>query len=128
MEIFRRRCIWSNLQVILLKRRIKSVVSKSLYDLMQSSRAWFKKYNITISGIDFHRCYSNHSVFVRHTKSGIIALVVYVDILLTDSDLARLLESKEYLKRYFVIKNMRKPKYFLGIEVAYQNHYVLLSQ
>jgi len=26
-----------------------------------------------------------------------------------------------YLKRHFVTKNMRRPKYFLGIEVAYQN-------
>jgi len=33
-----------------------------------------------------------------------------------------------YFKRHFVTKNMERPKYFLGIEVAYQKHSVLLSQ
>ena len=33
-----------------------------------------------------------------------------------------------YLKRHFVTKDMRRPKYFLGIEVAHQKYSVLLSQ
>jgi len=54
---------------------------------------------------------------------------VYVDeILLTDSDSAELLETKEYLKHHFVTKVMGRPKYFLGIEVAHQKYSVLLSQ
>jgi len=44
---------------------------------------------------------------------------VYVnDILLTGSDSAGLVETKEYLRCYFVTKDMGKPKYFLGIEVT----------
>jgi len=36
-----------------------------------------------------------------NTKSGIVVLTVYIDdILLTGSDSAGLLETKEYLKRY----------------------------
>jgi len=53
------------------------------------SRAWFEKFSITISGNDFHRRHSDHSVFVRRTKSGIVVLIVYIDdILLTGSDSA----------------------------------------
>jgi len=53
---------------------------------------------------------------------------VYVDdILLTRNDSAGLMETKEYLRRHFVIKEMGKPKYFLGIEVAHQKHSVHLS-
>ena len=82
-----------------------------------------------ISVIDFHRCRSDHSIFVQHTKSGIVVLVVFVDdILLTDSDPGGLLETKEYLKRHFVTKDMGVPKYFLGIEIAYQKYSILLSQ
>ena len=43
----------------------------------------------------------------RCTKSGIVVLVMYVDdILLTGSDPGGLLETKEYLKRHFVTKDM----------------------
>ena len=38
-----------------------------------------------------------------------------------------LAETKEYLKQYFVTKDMAKPRYFLEIE-AYQKHDLFLSQ
>jgi len=58
-----------------------------------------------------------------------VILAVYVDdILLTRSNSVALIETKEYLKRYFVTKDMGKPRYFLGIEVACQKHGLLLSQ
>ena len=84
---------------------------------------------MVISGIGFARCHSDHSVFIHHTKSGSVILAVYVDdILLTGSNSVALTETKEYLKRYFVMKDMGKPKYFLEIEVAYQKYGLLLSQ
>ena len=101
---------------------------KAIYGLKQSPRSWFEKFNMVISGIGFARCHSDHSVFVRRTKSGSVILTVYVDILLTGSDSVTLAETKEYLKRYFMTKDMGKSRYFLGIEVAYQNHSLLLSQ
>jgi len=86
------------------------------------SNGVFEKFSLIISSISFHRCHSDHSVFVRLTKSGIVVLIVYIDdILLTGSDSDGLLETK----RHFVTKNMRYPKYFLGIEVAHQKHSVL---
>jgi len=91
-------------------------LKKAIYDLKQSLGVWFEKFSITISGIDFHRCHSDHSIFVRCTKSSIVVLVVYVDdILLTGSESGGLLETKEYLKLHFVTKNMRRSKYFLEI-------------
>ena len=58
-----------------------------IYGLKQSPRAWFEKFSLTISGIGFRRCHSYHFVFVLHTRSGIVVLVVYVDdILLTGSN------------------------------------------
>ena len=58
-----------------------------IYDLKQSLQAWFEKFSITISGIDFHMCILDYSVFVQHTKSGTVILAAYVDdILLTNSD------------------------------------------
>jgi len=40
---------------------------------------------------------------------------------MTGSNSAELLETKKYLKRHFVTKDMGRPKYFLGIEVAKKN-------
>jgi len=104
-------------------------LKKTINSLKQNPWAWFEKFNITISGIDFHTCHSDYSVFVQHTKSGIVVLTIYVDdILLSDSDSTELLETNEYLKHYFVTKDMERPKYFLGIEVTDQKHSVLFSQ
>jgi len=66
------------------------------------------------------------SSFIAH---GIVVLPVYVDnILLTSSDSDGIVEIKMYLKRHFMTKDMGRPKYFLGTEVAHQKHNVLLSQ
>jgi len=74
---------------------------------------------MVIFGIEFAHCHSDHSVFVCHTKSGSVILAVYVDdILLIGSDSVALVEIKEYLIRYFMTKDMGKPRYFLRIEVA----------
>ena len=65
-------------------------------------------------------------MFIRRTRSGIVVLTVYVnDILLTGSDSAGTVETKMYLQCHFVTKNIGRPKYFLGIEVAYQKYSVL---
>ena len=104
-------------------------LKKAIYGLKQSPRAWFEKFSTAISGVGFKRCQSDHSVFIRRTTSGLVVLAVYVDdILLTESDLVAITETKEYLSRHFVTKDMGKPKYFLGIEIAYQKDRLLLSQ
>ena len=104
-------------------------LKKAIYGLKKSPRAWFEKFSLTIFGIAFRRCHLDHSVFIRRTRSGIVVLTVYIDdILLTGSDSAGIIETKMYLMRHFVTKNMRRPKYFLRIEVTHQKHSVLLSE
>jgi len=101
-------------------------LKKAINGLKQNPGVWFEKFSLTISGIGFHQCHSDHFVFVRGTRSGIVVLVVYVDeILLTGSDSTGIVETMMYLKRHFVTKDMGRPKYFLGIEIAYQKHSVL---
>ena len=50
------------------------------------------------------------------------------DIILTGSDSAGISETKEYLKRHFITKDMGKSRYFLGIEFAYDRNIMALSQ
>ena len=44
------------------------------------------------------------------------------------SDIAGIVEVKQYLAQHFVTEDMRKPKYFLGIEFAYARDRLILSQ
>ena len=104
-------------------------LNKAIYELNQSSKAWFEKFSLIISGIGFRQCHSNHFVFVRCIRSVIVVLAAYVDdIFLTGIDSAEIMETKVYLKRHFVTKDMRRSKYFLRIAVAYQKYSILLSQ
>ena len=80
---------------------------------------------MVISGIGFRRCQHDHSVFIRKTATGIVVLVVYVDdILLTGSDITAINETREYMKKHFVTKDMGKTKYFHALLLS-QRKYVL---
>ena len=63
---------------------------------------------------------SDHSVFYHHTSSRqCIYLIVYVnDIVITGSDQDGIRKLKQHLFNHFQTKNLRKLKYFLGIEIV----------
>uniref|UniRef100_A0A2N9EE62 Reverse transcriptase Ty1/copia-type domain-containing protein n=1 Tax=Fagus sylvatica TaxID=28930 RepID=A0A2N9EE62_FAGSY len=58
---------------------------KSLYGLKQSPRAWFSRFSEVILSMEFVRCHSDHTCFIRRRSDGCcIILLVYVDdIILT---------------------------------------------
>ncbi|KAK0572489.1 hypothetical protein LWI29_032276 [Acer saccharum] len=75
------------------------------------------------------RCQSDHYVFVRHTSSGVVILVVYVDdIIISVSDVCGVEEVKTQLKKQFQTKDWGQLRYFLGIEVARGKNGLVLSQ
>ena len=58
-----------------------------------------------------------------------MVLAVYVDdILLIGSDTASIMETKEYLSKHFVTKNIGRPRYFLEIEFAYGKDKMVFTQ
>ncbi|KAL0313828.1 UNVERIFIED_CONTAM: Retrovirus-related Pol polyprotein from transposon TNT 1-94 [Sesamum angustifolium] len=62
-------------------------------------------------------------------KHRMVVLAVYVDdILITGSDLVGIEEAKTYLHKHFVTKDLGRPRYFLGIEIAHSKHGISLSQ
>ncbi|KAK4385641.1 Retrovirus-related Pol polyprotein from transposon RE2 [Sesamum angolense] len=59
---------------------------------------------------------------------GMVVLAVYVDdILITGSDIDGIEKAKTYLQKPFVTKDLGRPRYFLGIEIAHSKHGVSLS-
>ena len=72
----------------------------------------------------------DHFVFYHRSSTGkCIYLIVYVDdIVITGSDQDGIQKLKQNLFSHFQTKDLWKLKYFLGIEVAYYNSGVVISQ
>ena len=69
-----------------------------------------------------------HTMFVKHTKRGITVLIIYVDdMVATGDDLEEISKLKHQLATKFGIKDIRKLRYFLGIEVARSNAGIFIS-
>ncbi|XP_020111081.1 uncharacterized protein LOC109726061 [Ananas comosus] len=92
---------------------------KSLYGLKQSSRAWFGRFSEVAQEFSVKKSKCDHSVFYRHSETGIILLVVYVDdIVITGNDIEGILSLMHFLQTQFQTKDLGMFKYFLGIEVT----------
>ncbi|KAL0391129.1 UNVERIFIED_CONTAM: Retrovirus-related Pol polyprotein from transposon RE1 [Sesamum calycinum] len=58
-----------------------------------------------------------------------VVLAVYVDdILITGSDIVGIEEARTYLQKHFVTKDLGRPRYSLGIEIAHSKHGISLSK
>ena len=102
---------------------------KALYGLKQSPRAWFGRFSDAIITFGMHRCSVDHSVFSMSSSKGCVILVVYVDdIIITRSDVEGIQRLKQFLQKEFNTKDLGRLRYFLGIEVAYANGCIALSQ
>jgi hypothetical protein len=137
MVIYLRLSIWILLRVFGLRGstlgRCAGKVCrfrKSLYGLKQSPRAWFTRFSEVILSMEFVRCHSDHTCFIRRRSDGrCIILLVYVDdIILTGDDTPGIAHVKQSLGKVFYVKDLSTLKYFLGIEVAHSRHGISLSQ
>ena len=102
----------------------------SLYGLKQSPRVWFSRFSSVVQEFVMIRSAVDHSVFYHHSSTGkCIYLIVYVDdIVITGNDQDGIQKLKQHLFSHFQTKDLRKLKYFLGIEVAQSNSGVVISQ
>ena len=101
-----------------------------LNGLKQFSRAWFSRFSSVVQEFGMIRSTADHSVFYHHTSTGqCIYLIVYVDdIIIKGNDQDGIRKLKQHLFSHIQTKDLRKLKYFLGIEVAQSNSKVVISQ
>ncbi|GKD58117.1 ribonuclease H-like domain-containing protein [Tanacetum coccineum] len=72
---------------------------------------------------------SDYSMFTKSFSDVFIALLVYVDdIIITGNSLTEIEKVKQFLKAKFMIKDLGKLKYFLGIEVLDTPKGICLNQ
>jgi Reverse transcriptase (RNA-dependent DNA polymerase) len=105
------------------------LLSKSLYGLKQSPRAWFQKLSQSLLEFGFIASNYDPSLFLCHTNGQIIILLIYVDdIILTASDPKLTQTCLTFLQSRFAIKDLGSLSYFLGIEARYHGLNLHLSQ
>uniref|UniRef100_A0A803PRT7 Polyprotein n=1 Tax=Cannabis sativa TaxID=3483 RepID=A0A803PRT7_CANSA len=71
----------------------------------------------------------DHSLFIQHSSSHFMALLVYVDdVIIASNDLAAIQSLTVRLNGRFKLKDLGSLRYFLGIEVARTNEGIFISQ
>ncbi|GKA43534.1 ribonuclease H-like domain-containing protein, partial [Tanacetum coccineum] len=104
-------------------------LKKSLYGLKQAPRQWNAKLTSTLTENGFSQSKSDYSLFTKTDKGVFLALLVYVDdIIITGNNVAEIEKFKIFLKSKFMIKDLGKFKYFLGIKVVDTNKGICLNQ
>ncbi|BBG97367.1 ABC-2 type transporter family protein [Prunus dulcis] len=107
----------------------EEVLRKALYGLKQSPRAWFGRFTMAMKNNGFKQCNSDHTLFLKHRKGKVTALIIYVDdMIITGNDKQEISQLQDYLATEFEMKDLGGLKYFLGIEVARSQQGIFLSQ
>ena len=103
-------------------------LNKSLYGLKQSGRMW---YNL-LSEYLLKEGYKNDSIrpciFIKRFGPEYVIVTMYVDdlnIIGTPGELPRAIE---YLKRGFEMKDLRKTKFCLGLQIEHLKNGILVHQ
>ncbi|WRX29200.1 Reverse transcriptase [Theobroma cacao] len=93
-------------------------LKKSIHKLKQASRQLYLKFDEVITSFGFVESKVDKCIYLKISKSKFIFLVLYVDdILLANSDLRMLKETKKLLSRQFDMKDIGETSYVLGIAI-----------
>ncbi|GJZ58327.1 ribonuclease H-like domain-containing protein [Tanacetum coccineum] len=104
-------------------------LKKSLYGLKQALRQLNAKLTSTLIENGFSQSKSDYSLYTKSDKGVFLALLVYVDdIIITGNSISEIEKFKVFLKFKFMIKDLGKLKYFLGIEVVDTDKGICLNQ
>ncbi|PKU84535.1 putative mitochondrial protein [Dendrobium catenatum] len=78
----------------------------------------------------YRQSQGDHTLFFKHSDSGEVRiLLVYVnDIILTGNNEEEKASLRKSLTKEFDIKELGRPKYFLGSEVAHSSKGIFISQ
>ena len=90
---------------------------KALYGLKQAPKVWFHKLRVTLVDYGFQPSCADMSLFIYHTTSEVLILLVYVDdILVTRSSKKLISHFTSYLHDKFTLRDLDPLSFFLGIQ------------
>ena len=93
-------------------------LKKSIYRLKQASRQLYLKFDSTIRKFGFQENIEDNCVYAKFKNGKYIFLILYVDdILLANSDVNLLLQTKKFSSSNFDMKDLGEASFVLGIEI-----------
>ena len=96
-------------------------LKRSIYGLKQASRQWYLKFDKIVTSFGFIENKFDQCVYMKVNGSKYIFMVLYIDdILLANSNVNLLNDTKSILSANFNMKDLRKAYFVLGIEI-YRN-------
>ncbi|KAJ4755932.1 polyprotein [Rhynchospora pubera] len=105
------------------------LLSKAIYSLKQSPRAWFHKLSQALLTFGFASSQYDPSMFIAHVNGSTIIVLVYVDDIIITGDNQGLINTCiAHLHTQFAIKDLGSLHYFLGIAVTTTSEGLHLSQ
>lgn len=103
-------------------------LKKAIYGLKQAPRAWFQRLSLFLISLGFSCSCADTSLFVFKKAYSILYLLVYVDdIILTGNHTTLIRDFITRLNKEFLITDLGKLNYFLGLEVSYLDSGIFLS-
>ncbi|GLT33974.1 hypothetical protein SLA2020_085240 [Shorea laevis] len=103
-------------------------LQRAIYGLKQAPRAWFQRFASYLFSRGFIQAKSDWSMFVYHS-AGMMAVFLYVDdIIITASTPALLHTVISMLKTEFLMTDLGKLNFFLGIHAQFNYAGLFLSQ
>ena len=105
------------------------LLKKSLYDIKQAPRAWYKRFANYVSRLGFSHSKADHSLFIYCQGNAMAYILLYVDdvILIASSDALRTF-IMTVLGSEFAMKDLGPLSYCLGIAITHHARSVFLSQ
>nr|GFA25100.1 hypothetical protein [Tanacetum cinerariifolium] len=93
-------------------------LKRSIYGLKQASRQWNKRFDDEIKKFGFTQNCDEPCIYLKASGSNITFLILYVDnILIMGNNIPMLQSVKTYLGKCFVMKDLGKVAYILGIKI-----------
>jgi Reverse transcriptase (RNA-dependent DNA polymerase) len=101
---------------------------KALYDLKQTSRAWYNKIDSCFQTLGFTRSKNELKLYMKHNL-GLLVVCLYVDDMIYFGIDQGMVETfKEQMMRMFKMTYLGTMHYFLGLEIEQETCHMFISQ
>lgn len=110
-------------------QRLVQKLHKSIFGLKQAARQWTSKLSSSLIKAGFTQSKNNYSLFVKGKDDNFLTVLVYVDnIILAEPNKNLINNMKQSLHVEFQLKDLGALKYFLGLEIDYNDKGITLTQ